>query len=184
MLKHWKGRLGVLGVCLASAVWLAGCGPGPQPQEEAQQPTEEEILAATLMAPTARPSVSVNELMVALVDHAAHEIWNAPVTPPQTENEWLSLEYHAVQLAGAATLISLGGSGEADPGWARLPAWAEHAQALQDSAMAAHAAAQSHSVGALSQIADDLTTTCEACHNEFKPDSPTEGLIHMPYDFH
>ena len=181
MMKRWNGRTGMFAVCLAGGVmWLAACGPAPQPQEEAQQPTEEEILAATLMAPTVRPAVSVNELMVALIDHAAHEIWNSPVTPPETEREWTILEYHAIQLSGAATLISLGGSGEADPGWARLPAWAEYSQAMQDAGMAALAAAQRRDVDALSSIADNLTPTCEGCHAEVKPDLPTEGVIHMP----
>lgn len=186
MTNDWNGRKRMLGACLTvSMVWMAGCGSATPPQEEVAQPTVEEIAAATLVAPTVRPSVSVNELMVSLVDHAAHVIWNAPVTPPETDEEWTLLEYHAMQLAGASTLISMGGTGEADPGWARLPAWADYAQEMQDAGMAALTAAQSQDVDSLQAIADDLTPTCEGCHLEFKPDLPTEGLVHMPsFEWH
>ena len=178
-----RSRLGarVFGVCVGgSLAWLSACGPNTQPQEGAQQPTQQEIQAATLLAPTVPPAVSVNALMVAFVDHAAHEIWNAPMKPPQSDQGWTELEYHAIQLAASGTLISVGGSGPSDPGWARLPAWRQYAQAMTDAGVKALGAARGRDVKALSTIGDELTPTCEGCHKEFKPDAPTEGLLHSP----
>lgn len=178
-------RSGVKAVCIGvSVVWLSACGPSPQPQEEARQPTPEEIQAATLMAPTVPPAVSVNAVMVAQVDHSAHEIWDVPLMPPKTDDDWTQLEYHAIQLAAAGTLISLGGSGPSDPGWARLPAWRQYAQTMTDSGVAAISAARGKDVKAFETIGNDLTPTCEGCHKEFKPDAPTEGLLHTPHYAH
>jgi hypothetical protein len=42
------------------------------------------------------------------------------------------------------------------------------------------AAARSQNVDTLSSIVDNLTSTCEGCHAEFKPDLPTEEVVHMP----
>lgn len=136
------------------------------------------------MAPTVPPAVSVNALMVALVDHAAHEIWDVPLMPPKSDQDWTQLEYHAIQLAASGTLISVGGSGPSDPGWARLPAWRQYAQAMTDSGVKAIGAARSKDLKAFETIGDALTPTCEGCHKEFKPDAPTEGLLHTPHYTH
>ena len=180
-----RSRLGVFGVCVGgSLVWLSACGPSPQPQEETRQPTQQEIQEATLIAPTVPPAVSVSALMVALVDHAAHEIWDVPLMPPKSDQDWTQLEYHAIQLAASGTLISVGGSGPSDPGWARLPAWRQYAQSMTDSGVKAIGAARSRDVKAFETIGNALTPTCEGCHKEFKPDAPTEGLLHTPHYAH
>jgi len=168
--SHTFGAL--LGV--GALVLLAGCAGGV---EETAAP------AATTQAipvPTAPvlPAVSVNALMVALTDHSAHVIWDVAETRPQTDHEWLELEYHAIQLAGAGTLISLGGTGPADAGWARLPGWTRFAQDLTDGGVAALAAARARNVDGILAAGDDIVATCEGCHKEFKPEVPTEGLLH------
>ena len=137
---------------------------------------QETATATTAVA----PAISINAMMVALVDHSAHAVWDAAAKPPTTEDAWQQLEYHAMQLAAAGTLISTGGTGPADPGWVRLTGWRESSQRLTDDGVAALGAARQKDVAALSTIGERLLENCESCHKEFKPDVPTEGLVHRP----
>ena len=174
-----------MALILSSTVLLfSACGSAPEPAAEPpEQPDDQAIQEATSMAPAVLPAVSVNALMVSSIDHAAHEIWDAGAEPPASDSdmEWLNLEYHAIQLAAMGTMVSLGGTGPADPGWARLPSWAEYSQQMTDVGTAALDAARDRNAEAISAAGDDLVETCESCHQEFKPDSPTEGLSHTPH---
>jgi hypothetical protein len=62
--------------------------------------------------------MSINQLMVAIVDDAAHGLWEGGNTDmPLSELEWVEIQMNTFQLEAAATLISLGGTGPADRGW-------------------------------------------------------------------
>lgn len=124
---------------------------------------------------------SINALMVALVDDAAHVIWETASVETLTTRDWQIAEQHAIQLVAAGTLISLGGTGVADPGWVMTPAWQEWSQGLTDGAVAALAAVRSADQDALDDAGRAIIDACEGCHREFKPDLPTEGLTHIPH---
>ena len=126
-------------------------------------------------------STSINELMVASVDHLAHEIWEAGSADALTRLEWQEAEQHAIQLIGTGTLISLGGTGIADAGWVTSPAWQEFSQELTDSALAVRAAIRIRNQDALSNAGERLLESCQGCHQVFKPELPTEGLFHQPH---
>lgn len=126
-------------------------------------------------------STSINALMVALVDHSAHELWEAAYEETLTGRDWQALEQHAVQLVASGTLISLGGTGAADTGWVSSPAWQRMSQEMTDAALAALAAVENQDQAALEAAGGDLVTSCESCHETFKPDSPTEGILHVPH---
>ena len=85
----------------------------------------------------ARLRTSINALMVALVDHAAHEIWEAASAETLTGRDWQSVEQHAIQLVASGTLISLAGTGRQDKGWVATPAWQDWARKLTDGGLAA-----------------------------------------------
>ena len=89
-----------------------------------------------------------------------------------------------MQIVASGTLISMGGTGPADPGWAASPDWQEYAQQIRDVGTRAIGAVRSRSVGELESVGDSLAATCEACHTDFKPDLPTEGLAHTPHYAH
>ena len=175
--------VGTVAVMLSSAVlMLSACGSAPEPAPEPrEQPDAQTIQDATSMAQAVRPAVSINALMVSSIDHAAHVLWDAAAEPPASDLEWLELEYHAIQLAAMGTMISLGGTGPADPGWARLPSWAGYSQQMADVGTVALDAARGMNTEAISAAGDNLVEICETCHMEFKPDSPTEGLTHTPH---
>jgi cytochrome c556 len=119
-------------------------------------------------------------MMVGLVDHASHVIWDAavPETAPKSDADWHELEYHAMQLAAAGTVIQLGGTGKADPGWAQQTTWRTHADSLSDAGLAALEAARMKNTEGIATAGNQLVGTCESCHKEFKPDAPTEGILH------
>jgi len=158
-----------------SAFLLYGCNTGVEQQQAVQQ--------ANPQAPAVPPAVSVNAVMVALVDHASHVIWDVAeeAKAPKNDKDWGELEHHATQLAASGTLIALGGTGKADPGWAQLPDWKKYSQELTDAGLAALSAVRSKNREALLKAGDQLVATCEGCHKEFKPELPTEGIVHPHY---
>jgi hypothetical protein len=129
-------------------------------------------------------STSINALMVALVDHSAHEIWEAGSADNLAGLDWDIAEQNAIQLIASGTLVSLGGTGIADEGWAAAPEWQEWSRAMTDGALAARAAIQAFDQDALSDAGDTILNACQGCHQVFKPELPTEGLYHIPhFDF-
>jgi hypothetical protein len=129
-------------------------------------------------------ATSINALMVALVDHSAHEIWEAGSAGTLTGQDWQRAEQHAIQLVASGTLISLGGTGIADAGWVSAPAWQDWSRIMTGAASAALAAVRNLDQDALNVAGGTLIEACEGCHQAFKPDIPTEGLTHLPhYDF-
>ena len=144
------------------AVLLVGCNrAGPQ----------------TTAVPLA---VSINAEMVGLVDHSAHALWEVEREghAPKGDDDWAEVEDSAVQLAASATVIALGGTGPADPGWAQLPDWKRFSLELRDGALLARTAAQGKNLDALVKANSQIVDVCEACHKQFKPELPTERIVH------
>jgi cytochrome c553 len=127
------------------------------------------------------PSTSIYQLMIALVDHSAHRLWEAGYEDVITGREWQTLERYAIQLVESGTLISLGGSGVADAGRALAPAWQAYAQEMTDAALAALAAVEAQDQDALMNADVAILRACEACHDAFKPETPSEGISHIPH---
>ncbi len=75
-------------------------------------------------------------------------------------------------------MIALGGTGKRDAEWAANPSWTKRSQELTDSAVAALAAARAKNFDDLVKANGRLVDACEGCHKEFKPDLPTEGIMH------
>lgn len=126
-------------------------------------------------------ATSINAMMVALVDHAAHEIWEAGSAQTLTGRDWQAVEQHAIQLIATGTLVSLGGTGVADQGWVMAPAWQEWTQRMTDGAIAALAAVEDSDQDALNDAGGMIVESCAGCHEVFKPESPTEGIMHIPH---
>ena len=126
-------------------------------------------------------SISINALMVAMVDDVAHGVWEASNKDTAlSDREWRNVDEHAYQLQAAATLVSLGGTGEPDVGWALSPAWQDWAVKLRDAGVAVKRAVDAKSQMALRSAGDALVDVCEGCHKQFKPSVPSE-LLHVPH---
>jgi hypothetical protein len=124
---------------------------------------------------------SINAVMVDLVDHAAHNIWDASYAEVLNGRDWQEVEQHAIQLVASGTLMSLGGTGPQDRGWVASPVWQEWSRKLIDSGLSAQAAVKATDQKALETAGDVLVQTCIGCHQAFKPDLPTEGILHIPH---
>ena len=126
-------------------------------------------------------SISINALMVAMVDDVAHGVWEASNKDTAlSDREWRNVDEHAYQLQAAATLVSLGGTGEPDVGWALSPAWQDWAVKLRDAGVAVKRAVDAKNQMALRSAGDALVDVCEGCHKQFKPSVPSE-LLHVPH---
>jgi cytochrome c556 len=169
---------------LASGILLVSACGSPAPQQSAPPPAVVEQAAPTTAPTTAKPEVSINAVMVALVDHAAHQLWDVEVEgkDPKTDAAWLNVEEHAVQLVAAGPAITVGGTGPTDAVWVKSASWHTHAQGMSDAGVAAMNAAKSKNLMALRTANGQLLDTCLGCHKEFKPDAPTEGILHTHKD--
>jgi hypothetical protein len=174
MVPHNRNSIALVFVAF---LFLAAC---------ASQPTTPQATVAATPDVKATPvtlPISINEVMVAAVDHAAHEIWNAPLKEksPKNEKDWTELEHHALQLVASSRTLMLAGTGKADPGWVQSPDWKKYAQALTDASTASVKAVREKNIDALNSAGDQLVMVCEACHKAFKPEIPSEGKVHPHY---
>ena len=137
--------------------------------------------------PYLAPSITIQELMLSTVEETAHSIWRLAYVGAEggaerelTDLEWRWVEGHALSLQALATLVSLGGTGEADRGRAVSPAWQTWSKNLQDVAIAIQATTNNRDQLALFNAGDELANVCDGCHAVFKPEAATEGVHHMP----
>ena len=95
---------------------LASCGNAPQ----------QGGVSANRMNVPFVPDISINEVMVAQIDHASHFIWDA-ANPDNSaaDIDWEEVEHHAIQLISSRSAISMGGTGVNDAMWIAQTSWRE-----------------------------------------------------------
>ncbi len=122
------------------------------------------------------PDISINEVMVAQIDHAAHFIWDAGAGDEDVN--WQEVEHHAIQLISSRAAMTMGGSGVNDAMWIAQTSWREYVNEMNDAALLALSSARSGDRESLVRAGDLLIESCNSCHNQFKPEIPTEGFSH------
>ena len=165
----YAGFVGTLGACLA-----AGCNaPVDKPQPSPQ-------VGTATSAPPVESPVSINAEMVRVVDHAAHQLWNAEKEgmAPKTDADWQNIVEHATQIAAAGALIRLEGTGPNDRTFVQQPEWQKFASAVSNAGLAALKATETKNQEALVTANGQLVDACEGCHKRFKPALPSEGITH------
>ncbi len=133
------------------------------------------VLAAPAPAPALAvsgytPVVSLNEIMVYVVDPHSNELWDAATKPPTSEDEaaWKALERGAVAIAAAGSLTKLSGNAPTDQNWTQQPDWAKYSQEVSNAGLLALKAVQAKDVSALSKAGDQLVLSCLNCHRQYK----------------
>ncbi len=124
-----------------------------------------------------RLPISLNEVMVALVNHAADPIWRADWDQPQTDAEWREVERLAYQIQVGGALLQFPGTGPLDDEWVADPAWNQYAQQMSEAGRRAVSSARSRDQTLIRRAGDELVESCEACHMAFKPDLPTMDMF-------
>ncbi len=122
-----------------------------------------------------RLPVSINDVMVALVNDAADPIWVAAWRAPKNDKEWRELERRAYQLQLAGSLIALPGTGVLDDKWVAQPSWSQWSNQLKDTGAEAIAAIENRDLDAIRNIGGQMVEVCEGCHRDFKLAIPTGG---------
>jgi len=173
-----SGSLTSPGICagLLAALLLSGCDRAQAPEPAAAAPTQP-TPAPVSSAPAARLPVSLNEVMVALVNHSADPIWRAAWRNPETDADWRNLERMAYQLEIAGALLMIPGTGPRDEEWTSNPAWNTWSKGLQFAGKRAVDAVAARDIVSIDVIGSDIVEICEGCHIQFKPDLPTGGLF-------
>ena len=162
--------VGALGASLA-----AGCSAPAEPPQQSMQSG-----ATAAGVPLVQSPVSINAEMVRVVDHAAHQLWDAEKEgmAPKTDSDWENIVEHATQIAAAGALVRLEGSGPNDRTFVQNPDWQKFGAAVSNAGMAALKAADAKNQGALVTANGQLVEACEGCHKQFKPALPSEGIMH------
>ena len=165
-------RLQTLAAALIVATLLTGC---ERAERTAPAPAAAMPVAETPMQP--RLPVSLNAVMVTLVNHAADPIWQAAWRNPESDRDWRNLEHMAYQLEIAGALLVIPGTGPMDDAWAADPAWKAWAGKLEEAGNRAVDAVKARDVSVVALSGDEIVDICEGCHLQFKPDMPTGGLF-------
>jgi len=163
-----KLRKAIVGMTLGiipALMILTGCATQPPPTET--QP-------AAPAQPAFRSVISINDVMVSVVDHNAHMLWNVglPARAPKNDQDWHNLEHAADTLAAAGNMILIGGSGPNDAAWVTDADWWMFTQQMTDAALEASRAVDQKNVEALLTAGDGLVAACEGCHMKFKTEIP------------
>ena len=119
------------------------------------------------------PVVSLNELMVYVLDPHSNELWDAAKAPPTSEDGWKALQRSAVAIAAAGSITTLSGNGANDQKWTQQADWAKYSQGVSDAGLAALTAVRAKDSSGLSKAGDQLVLACINCHRGYKLDMPT-----------
>jgi hypothetical protein len=130
----------------------AACAGGPEP-------------------PPFKPVADLKQLMNAVIDPAADEIWDATgwiVTAageeerkPQNDEEWAAVRNHAIALTEAGNLLMMA------PRARDGDAWMQRSQELIDTGTAAWRAADAKDVQKLFDTGGDVYQACVHCHESY-----------------
>src|SRR4030095_5624627 len=131
--------------------------------QKGEPETKQQTVAPALSVPL---GVSINAVMVGLVDHASHSIWDAatPEKAPKTDKAWEEIQHHAIQIAAAGSVIAMPGTGKSDAEWVKNPEWQRYARELSEIGGQAWDAAKKKDEKATSDVGDKLVANCESCH--------------------
>jgi hypothetical protein len=157
---------------------LAACTPD---QTESATPAPASAPAEAASTQPLPLPVSLNAVMVAMVDFAADGIWRpAASETPLTDRQWLLVEQDAVNLIASASLITMPGTGVNDATWITEPDWRNWTKDMQAAAERAKAAVDAKDQNALKVAGDQLVEVCQACHQKYKAGLPSMGITRFP----
>jgi hypothetical protein len=127
------------------------------------------------------PALTYAEIMRASVEVPAEGIWNAQGIEMPSEDEWLLMDEDTAQLVSAASLISLPGAGKGDAAKAAAADWQKWDADLLKNALDLRAAVKAKDKMKYDDLANNLTEVCQACHDKYRPQVPSDGISRYPF---
>jgi hypothetical protein len=156
-------------VVLATA--MVSCSSGPAEEPAAVRAEQIGAPAASQLQPYI-PVVTLNDMMVSVVDSNSHKIWDAEAKGTISDEEWKELEHSGVTLAAAGSLTMLSGNGPEDRKWLEQPDWNKWSQGVSVAGESVVRAVRAKDVAALRASGDQLVLTCINCHREYRLNVP------------
>lgn len=153
---------------------LGACNQASEPAPDAT------TAVASPTAPTLKLPVSLNAAMVSMVDHSADYIFALGNDDlPRTDRDWLLVRNSAYEMMLAGAVTQIPGTGAFDEQWTSNSEWQTLAKQLTAHGAEALklAEARSTNVEEWRALGDRLVQTCLQCHEKFKPEIPSEGIL-------
>jgi predicted small lipoprotein YifL len=136
---------------------------------------------ASTVAEAPKLPISIDAAMVGVVDHASDflfAIGNGDL--PKNDREWDLVRDHAYQMVVAGQVIKMQGTGANDAKWVADPGWQKMSDRLTEIGLEAVKLADAKQTQGWDKIGNDLVDQCLACHEAFKPDTPSQKILHSP----
>lgn len=169
-------RLAVALVCspvLACTPAFAGREDTPPPPDNRDETTDPQVQDAAPLP----LRISISGVMIGLVHDAASPVFrHARSGHPLNEGQWREIMVGAINLIGAASLVSMEGAGDRDAARAASPDWRIWAKELQTEGVALARVAQNRDQAGLAEVSQTIFTTCQSCHAQFAPSVVADPL--------
>lgn len=179
-----------------TAIALLAMVSGCDKQSVATAAAKSAAAAPSASASHFKPSATLQEIMLSVVDPNVDPIWNSISTSvsaegtiekrPETEEEWTTLRNHAVSLREISNLLVIEGRDVAHSHAntssheselqaqaiqaliaAQWPEFIQRAHALHDAANLAVEAIDAKNVDRLEEVGGIIEHACEGCHSQF-----------------
>jgi hypothetical protein len=138
------------------------------------------LLAITVSAqgPAARIHGTVNEVMIGIIYPSSNIVFAAQSEDPEAPSDdfsfdyyggWVQVESAAIAVAESANLLTIPGRlcANGTPPPVDAEDWLGWVEDMRTSGIAAYDAAKSQSQEALTEITDQLATSCSSCHAKY-----------------
>lgn len=124
--------------------------------------------------------VSLNDVMVAMVNKSTDPAWTSVWNNPQSDSDWRELEHLAFQVQVGGGLMRAAGTGPMDVEWVADPEWQRLSAQLQQDGIRAVNAVRSRNIELMQRAGGLVIETCESCHRRFAEDLPMLDQLTEP----
>ena len=137
--------------------------------------------AEATQAGVATLPVSINAAMVGLIDQSADYLWaigNGDL--PKDTHDWDQVRAASYDMIIGGAVIQIPGTGVHDAEWIKAEdwrGWSNELTKIGEDALPL-AEAKSTDIEAWRALGNRLIDNCEACHAAYKPDIPSQGILH------
>src|SRR5262245_4589407 len=157
---------------------------------------QKESTVSAREAPEYTASATIKDLMQAVVDPSADDVWLSVTTVaskagtvetvPKTDEDWARVRHGAIRLVEASNLLIIPGRHVARPGEKSeapgvelepnemealilkdIPGWRNRAKALHEAGLAALKAADAKDPHGIFEVGEQIEEACENCHRNY-----------------